>query len=258
MGRDQAHPPAPRRRRAVHPHVLGRGANRGAHLPPERRASVRPREARRHLLDRHGVPARRTAARDHARGRGRRRAHHGRTPRRQSDLRCGRGSARRARTPRQGRQAPQPGASRRHAAQPVSHLRRRGQGGGLRHRQGHWSAVDHTRGDAEGQARVYEPGAGPRHLHRPAHRHFCAGRGALGAHHRTPSIPHGQRPRDAGAGAVLRRSAALQHHRQLPGRTRIDRDARAGQGPQSALCLRPRHVARAAAVRDARRRVRWT
>ena len=67
--RRQAHPAAAVQRRRVRQDVPQRGARRGAAQPSERRADLRPRQARRAVLHRHGVRARRGPARRHPRGR---------------------------------------------------------------------------------------------------------------------------------------------------------------------------------------------
>ena len=64
-------------------------------------------------------------------------------------------SARRARAARQERREARPRPPRRHAAQPVRHLRRRHQGRRLRHREVQLAHGQHARRHAQGQARVH-------------------------------------------------------------------------------------------------------
>ncbi len=255
VGGDQAHPPAPRRRRPVRRHVPRRGAHRRRHQPRERRPGVRPRQGRQHLLDRHGVPPRRTAPRGDAPRRGPRRAHQP-GARRAHLLRRGRGPPRRRRAARQERPAPRSRPPRRHAAQPLPDVRRLHEGRRLRHRQGRRPAVVDARWHAQGQARVHVAGAGARRRGRPHHRHLRARRGPLGDHDQPAPLPHGHRSRHPREGDGLRGHAALDHRPQLPGGARERRHEGARQAQAGPLPDGARVLPRAPAVPRAQRPLR--
>ena len=192
VDRHQAHPSPPHRGRPVHPHVPGRGPHRRADLPRERGAGVRPRRRRRHVLDRHGVPARRATPRGVAMLRGRLEAAYVLRPRGPHHRRRRRRAARGPRPPGQERRAPGSRAPRRHAPQPVRDLFGDHQSGRFWHREGRGEALEHAGGDPQRQAGIHVAGAGSGPRRRPGHGHLRPRRRALGGDHRAPTVPHGQ------------------------------------------------------------------
>ena len=89
-----------------------------------------------------------------------------------------------------GRRARRPGAPRRVAAERARHVRRRGQGGGLRRRQGHRAPRHADRGrPAQGQDRLHVAGAAARRKDRSAHRRVRDGHLAVHDDHREAPLP---------------------------------------------------------------------
>ena len=190
--RHQAHPAAPLRVRRVPRHVPRRGAARRAADAPEHRAHLRLRQGRRLLLHRHGVRRRRRPraadpARQGAAGAVRAGgAHPGRRLRRAA-LRAQRGRSDR---PQARRRAP-----RRDAAERARQLRRHGQAGRLRHRQGAVRGGAHAAGRGQGQVRVHVARAGRGQVARRAQRRLLGGHLPLRDAHRRAAVPARRRDR---------------------------------------------------------------
>ena len=160
-----------------------------------------------------------------------------------------RGPPRRARAARQERRAARPRPPRRHAAQPVRHVRRLHQGRRLRHRQvqlAHVVARARARSRASSRTCRPEQVRGAR-IDR-THRHLRARRRALGAHDRPAPLPHGERSRHAREGAGVQRPAPVDDRARLPDRAREDRDEGARE-EQAASASRRRASSRARSSR---------
>ena len=209
VGRHQAHPPAPRRGRVVRATCSStrRASRRASRTRTSRRCSSSASTTTRYWIAMeylHGEPLREVMRRTEELGAAD--AAGDRLPRHR---RRRRGPARRARAARQERREARPRPPRRHAAQPVRHLRRQHEGRRLRHREVQLAhGATRARARSRASSRTCRRSRSRGEPHRSPHRHLRARRRPLGADDRPAPLPHGKRSRHAREGAGVQRPAA--------------------------------------------------
>ena len=230
----EAHPPADRGGRRLHPDVRGRSARRAPARAPAHRADVRLRPSRRPLLHRVRVRERQGHARG-LRARGEAAAADRASVSALRLLAHRRGALVRARAQGQGRRARLDRPPRREPAEHHGVVRWRREAHRLRHREGRGQAEPHRRRHHQGQVRLHEPGADPWARDRSAHGHLLARHLHVGAAHPEAALPSRQRAPRVGEDPELRHPPAVHPRAQRPGGARPDRDEGAGQGSERAV-----------------------